>query len=65
MAISDHREQREMEKFVNVGTGEAYTQKSDEVGERNLLFGITEAGTSMPIKINDDGSGLGKLATTM
>lgn len=44
--------------------GNADSHDLESSSERSLLIGKTAAGAFIPVKVVDDGSGLGKVVTT-
>lgn len=59
MALSDDGTDREFEKFRSAGLSD------DKVAIAVLMYGIKSDGFKIPIKVVDDGSGYGKLVTTL
>jgi len=62
LAIPDARQQREYDKFVEVGTGTGLSVPTSATAIRSQLYGVTVGGTGLPMKVIDDGSGLGKVS---
>jgi len=59
MALTEDGVDLEIKKFRSVGDSD------DEVAVANLLHGTLTGGVKIPIKVVDDGSGLGKIVTTL
>ena len=51
----------EYQKFVEVGTSSSGLPLEYSTGINTLGYGVTAGGTAIPIKVTDDGNGLGKL----
>ena len=59
MALPDDGVDREFKKFKSVGLSD------DKVAIGALIYGIKSDGVKIPIKVVDDGSGYGKLVTSL
>ena len=65
MAIPDARNQREYNKFVEVGTGTSIGVPTSATAMRTQIFGTTSVGSGLPVKVVDDGTGLGKVSVSI
>ena len=59
MAIPDNLVDKRIQNYIAGGTS------SDIPLNRNQFFGETAGGLKLPIKVVNDGSGLGKLVTSL
>jgi len=52
MTISTVRNQREYNKFIEVGTGTSTSTPSSATAVNNLIWGKTATGTGLPLRVD-------------